>query len=75
MARLLAAAGVEVTGAGRPGRSYDVPGVTSYVARTRLDEVLPGVDALILACPLTEQTRRLIGAAGARADAARRRCW
>src|SRR6266496_4606173 len=31
VARLLAAAGVEVVGAGRPGRCYDVPGVTRYV--------------------------------------------
>ena len=62
VARLLAAAGVEVTGAGRPGRSYDVPGVTRYVADTELDAALPGAGALILACPLTERTRNLIGA-------------
>jgi phosphoglycerate dehydrogenase-like enzyme len=62
VARLLAAAGVEVCGAGRPGRRYDVPGVASYVASDRLHEVLPEVDALVLACPLTEQTRGLIGA-------------
>ena len=62
VARLLAAAGVEVYGAGRPGRRYDVPGVASYVASDELYQVLPGVDALVLACPLTEQTRRLIGA-------------
>jgi phosphoglycerate dehydrogenase-like enzyme len=63
VARLLAAAGVEVRGSGRLGRSYDVPGVTSYVASDRIRRVLPEVDALVLACPLTEQTRRLIGAA------------
>jgi glyoxylate/hydroxypyruvate reductase A len=62
VARLLAAAGVEVCGAGRPGHRYDVPGVTSYVASGQLREVLPGMDALVLACPLTEQTRGLIGA-------------
>jgi glyoxylate/hydroxypyruvate reductase len=62
VARLLAAAGVEVTGAGRPGRSYDVPGVTCYIADTEIDAALPGTDALILACPLTERTRHLIGA-------------
>jgi phosphoglycerate dehydrogenase-like enzyme len=62
VARLLAAAGLEVVGAGRPGRSYQVPGVTSYVADTDLDAALPGADALILACPLTERTRHLIGA-------------
>ena len=62
VARLLAAAGVEVYGAGRPGRRYDVPGVASYLASDELHQVLPEVDALVLACPLTEQTRRLIGA-------------
>jgi glyoxylate/hydroxypyruvate reductase len=62
VAGLLAAAGVEVIGAGRPGRSYEVPGVTSYLASDRLERVLPRVDALVLACPLTEQTRGLIGA-------------
>jgi glyoxylate/hydroxypyruvate reductase A len=62
VARLLAAAGVEVYGAGRPGRRYDVPGVASYVASDQMHQVLPEMDALVLACPLTEQTRGLIGA-------------
>jgi phosphoglycerate dehydrogenase-like enzyme len=60
VARLLDAAGVEVTGAGRTERGRDVPGVTSYVAVERIGEVLPGIDALVLACPLTDQTRHLI---------------
>jgi phosphoglycerate dehydrogenase-like enzyme len=61
VARLLAAAGISVCGAGRPGRDYDVPGVTSYVTDDQIGSVLPQVDALILACPLTERTRNLIG--------------
>jgi phosphoglycerate dehydrogenase-like enzyme len=61
-ARLLSAAGVEVCGAGRPGHSYDVPGVSSYVAGTGIHSVLGEVDAIVLACPLTERTRHLIGA-------------
>jgi len=61
VARLLDAAGVEVTGAGRTERGRDVPGVTSYVATDRIAEVLPGIDALVLACPLTARTRHLIG--------------
>ncbi len=61
VAKLLAGAGVRVTGAGRPGRDYDVAGVTSYVADTEIGSVLPDVDALILACPLTERTAKLIG--------------
>jgi phosphoglycerate dehydrogenase-like enzyme len=62
VARLLAAAGLEVCGAGRPGRNYDVPGVTGYVASDQIDRVLPEVDAVVLACPLTGRTRGLIGA-------------
>jgi glyoxylate/hydroxypyruvate reductase len=62
VAALLSAAGVAVCGAGRPGHSYDIPGVRRYVASDQLGAVLPEVDALILACPLTEQTRGLIGA-------------
>jgi phosphoglycerate dehydrogenase-like enzyme len=61
VARLLDAVGVEVCGAGLPGRSYQVPGVRDYVADTRIGDVLGRVDALILACPLTERTRHLIG--------------
>jgi glyoxylate/hydroxypyruvate reductase len=63
VARLLSAAGVEVVGAGRlpPGeRAADVPGVASCIAVSQIDQTLPDVDALILACPLTEQTRHLI---------------
>jgi phosphoglycerate dehydrogenase-like enzyme len=60
VARLLAAAGIEVTGAARTPRHRDAPGVASFVTPDQLGEVLPGVDALVLACPLTEQTRHLI---------------
>lgn len=60
VASLLAAAGITVTGAGRPDRRYDVPGVTAYVADTEIDSVLPHVDALVLACPLTARTTGLI---------------
>jgi glyoxylate/hydroxypyruvate reductase A len=63
VARLLASAGVLVTGVGRPGRRCQVPGVTSYADDTALAAVLPDADALILACPLTERTRGLIGQA------------
>ena len=61
VARLLAAVGVEVYGAGRPGRDYQVPGVSQYLADTEIGRVLGAVDALVLACPLTERTRHLIG--------------
>ena len=61
VAATLSAAGAEVTGVGRPGRTYDVPGVSRYAADTGLDDVLPTASALVLACPLTERTRGLIG--------------
>jgi glyoxylate/hydroxypyruvate reductase len=63
VARLLAAAGVEVTGAGRvppAQRGTGVPGLAACIAVSHIAEVLPDMDALILACPLTEQTRHLI---------------
>ena len=37
--------------------------MTSYVADDQIGSVLPGTDALILACPLTERTSKLIGGA------------
>lgn len=57
----MAALRVEVWGAGRPGREYDVPGVSRYVALTDLDDVLPAVDLLVVCTPLTDQTAGLIG--------------
>jgi phosphoglycerate dehydrogenase-like enzyme len=60
VARLLAAAGVEVTGAARTARHRDAPGVASFVTPDQIGRVLPAVDALVLACPLTGQTRHLI---------------
>jgi glyoxylate/hydroxypyruvate reductase len=62
VAATLSAAGAEVIGVGREGRRYDVPGVTSYATAASLDEVLPTAGALVLACPLTEQTKGMIGA-------------
>ena len=61
VASLLTTSGIEVTGIGRPGRGYEVPGVSAYADDTQLAQVLPGADALVLACPLTERTRGLIG--------------
>jgi glyoxylate/hydroxypyruvate reductase A len=61
VAATLSAAGAEVIGVGREGRQYDVPGVTAYATDEKLDDVLPTAGALVLACPLTERTRGLIG--------------
>lgn len=63
VARLLSAAGLEVWGAGRAGRTYQVPGVSRYTDDEHLADLLPEADALVLACPLTDRTRNLIGAA------------
>ena len=61
VAATFAALGVEVTGLGRQGRTYDVPGLSRVIGRDDLDVVLPEVSIVILCCPLTEQTRGLIG--------------
>lgn len=61
VARLLAAAGVEVLGASRRERTGGVPGVTRYLTDAQIGEVLGELDAVVLACPLTGRTRHLIG--------------
>jgi glyoxylate/hydroxypyruvate reductase A len=58
---LFNALGVEVYGMGRDGKHYDIPGMKRLIARSDLDEALPGTDILILACPLTDETRGLVG--------------
>ncbi len=54
--------GVEVWGLGRDGASYQVPGLARLVTRSQLDDALPEIDVLVLACPLTDETEGLIGA-------------
>lgn len=58
-----AALGVTVTGLGRNGGSYDVPGLSRLIYRDQLDAALPDADILILCCPLTPETEGLIGRA------------
>jgi len=55
MARLAEALGMQVLTGNLPGRP-------PRADRLELDALLPQVDALTLHCPLTEQTRNLIGA-------------
>jgi phosphoglycerate dehydrogenase-like enzyme len=62
VAETLAALGVEVWGLGRDGMTYDVPGMVRLVRRADLDQVLPQVDVLVVACPLTPETEGMIGA-------------
>ncbi|MET0302827.1 MAG: D-2-hydroxyacid dehydrogenase [Microbacteriaceae bacterium] len=58
--RLLSAAGLVVTAVGRDGRHYDVPGAARVVGFSELDDLLPTADALVLSCPLTDETRGLM---------------
>jgi glyoxylate/hydroxypyruvate reductase len=57
-----AALGVDVSGLGRDGKDYEIPAVSRVIYRAELNEVLPQVDLLVLACPLTAETEGLIGA-------------
>ncbi|MER7133077.1 D-2-hydroxyacid dehydrogenase [Streptosporangium saharense] len=59
--RVFSALGVEVVGVGRPGRTYDVPGLAELWPFTEIDDALAGAGALVLACPLTEETEGLVG--------------
>ncbi len=54
--------GVEVWGLGRDGGSYAVAGLSRLITRSQLDEALPEIDVLVLACPLTDETEGMIGA-------------
>ena len=61
VARLARALGLRVVGVRRsPRREGDH--ADEIVPPSRLDEVLPGADWLVLACPLTDETRGLIDA-------------
>ncbi|HEY7484950.1 MAG TPA: D-2-hydroxyacid dehydrogenase [Streptosporangiaceae bacterium] len=61
--RVFAAMGVEVWGAGRQGRDYDVPGMRGQVSYDRLAAALPDTDVLVLCVPHTPETEGMIGAA------------
>ncbi|PZG47002.1 D-2-hydroxyacid dehydrogenase [Spongiactinospora gelatinilytica] len=63
VAEVFAALSARVVGVGRPGREYDVPGLAEARSFTEIREALTGADALVLACPLTDETRGLIGLA------------
>lgn len=57
---LLGGVGLRVTGVGRPGRSYEVPAAESLVSTEHLDAALTGADVVVLACPLTEETKGIL---------------
>jgi phosphoglycerate dehydrogenase-like enzyme len=62
LARTCAALGLEVWGTKRSADSVAPAGVSILIAHKDILGVLPKMDALILACPLTPATRHMIGA-------------
>jgi phosphoglycerate dehydrogenase-like enzyme len=63
VARHCASFGMEVLGTRRRPTGERPEGVARWVEQSSLREALPEADALVLACPLTEETRLLVGAA------------
>jgi phosphoglycerate dehydrogenase-like enzyme len=53
--------GIEVWGMGRTAPKGAIDGLQRYVEPDNLHQALGEVDALVLACPLTDLTRNLIG--------------
>jgi glyoxylate/hydroxypyruvate reductase len=62
VAQSFTALGVDVWGLGRDGKDYEVPAVSRVIYREDLNEALPQIDVLVLACPLTADTKGMIGA-------------
>jgi glyoxylate/hydroxypyruvate reductase len=63
VASSFAALGTEVTGLSRRAHLDLPPGVTRMIGRPELPAELARTDVVVVACPLTEQTRGLLGAA------------
>ena len=63
VATALGGFGVEVWGAGREANIGQIAGVSRMGSTADLPELLRSCDILVLTCPLTPQTFRLIGAA------------
>jgi glyoxylate/hydroxypyruvate reductase len=63
VAAALGALGVEVWGVGRGPGAAQIAGISRTGSAADLTEMLPSCDILVLACPLTPETFRLIGAA------------
>lgn len=62
-AHKLAVLGVDVTAAVRPNGTRQAPGVRTTIDFADIDSVLPQMDGIVLACPLTPSTENLISAA------------
>lgn len=61
IARLLRAVGMRVTGVGRTARTGDRDFGAIFAPRD-LDRLLPAADYVVIAAPLTDETRRMFGA-------------
>ncbi|OFE14504.1 oxidoreductase [Humibacillus sp. DSM 29435] len=62
VATVFHALGVQVTGVGRSGSTYDLPNGVATIDIENLDDVLEATDILVLAVPLTPETQNLIDA-------------
>jgi glyoxylate/hydroxypyruvate reductase len=62
VASAFAALGTEVTGLSRRAPAELPPGVSRMIDRAELEAELARTDIVVVACPLTEQTRGLLGA-------------
>ena len=62
VARQCASFGMDVWGTRRRPGGELPEGVTRWVDQSEIRKALPDVDALVLACPLTPETKLLIGA-------------
>lgn len=67
VAAMARALGMRVSVAALPGRDYSAPAASAGIERVPLQQLLPQLDVLSLHCPLTPQTRGLIGRAQLRA--------
>jgi glyoxylate/hydroxypyruvate reductase len=63
VASAFAALGAEVTGLSRRAPAQLPPGVSRTIERSELGDALARTDVVVIACPLTEHTRGLLGAA------------
>jgi glyoxylate/hydroxypyruvate reductase len=63
VARSFSAVGLEVWGMARNAPTRPVGGLQRTITREQLPQALTETDVLVIACPLTEETRGLIGAA------------
>jgi glyoxylate/hydroxypyruvate reductase len=62
VAGAFSALGADVTGLSRRARAQPPPGISRMIERSQLLDALSRTDVVVIACPLTEHTRGLLGA-------------